>query len=319
VSTARTPGHRRAVYTALIGGHEELHEQPMAEVSEVPFICFTDDRDLRSETWDVRLVEPLLALDPVRSARALKVCGHDDLAAYDQTLWIDARVTLSEDPATILDAWLDGSDVTCPQHAFRSNVVSEFEEILLLGLDDSSRLYEQLTHYATTDPDRLEGPVPWTGILARRRTPLVEAAMWRWLVHVLRYSRRDQLSFMHALAQAGLAPRLIDIDNLESDVHLWQEPRGRSDRNPIFRVAETLRPPVAQLGELRRQLDHVTREMLIAVAAREEQITAQTERIAELTGRIGDLEREAALLRSKNAEKRRKLMALRYELRARRR
>jgi hypothetical protein len=293
----------RAVYAALIGDYEELREQPAAETSTVPFICFTDDPDLRSETWDVRLVEPLLAMDPIRSARALKLSGHIDLAAYDETLYIDARVTLAADPATILDSWLDGADVAAPRHSFRADVVSEFEMVLLAGLDESSRLYEQLTHYAVTDPERLQGPVPWTGILARRHTPAVETGMREWLLHVTRYSRRDQLSFMHALALAAVTPRLVDLDNHVSDVHQWHEPRGRSARPSVFRVADSLQPPIAEVGELRLQIADITRDMQAAVAARDARIT--------------ELDQEVALLRRRNLKKRRTLVALRRALQAR--
>ena len=132
----------RAVYTALLGRYEALTEQPCAASSDVPFICFTDDPDLRSDSWDVRLVTPALDLDPVRSARSIKITGHPDLAAYDETLWIDARIRLTADPASILDEWLDGADLATPRHSYRPDVVTEFEEVLLAGLDDSGRLYE---------------------------------------------------------------------------------------------------------------------------------------------------------------------------------
>jgi hypothetical protein len=38
------------VYTTLIGGYEKLNEQSVATNSRLPFICLTDDPDLRSET-----------------------------------------------------------------------------------------------------------------------------------------------------------------------------------------------------------------------------------------------------------------------------
>ena len=303
MSARQEKGPARAVYTALIGGYEELPEQPVADSSDLPFICFTDDPTLRSRTWDVRVVEPMLALDPLRSARALKLVGHPDLEGYDETLWVDGRVLLKVDPATVLDTWLDGADVAMGRHSFRADVVTEFEEVLLAGLDEHSRLYEQLTHYATIDPDGLTGPVPWNGLVARRRTPAVERAMQEWLLHVLRYSRRDQLSCMHALSRAGVTPRLVDIDNYHSEVHEWLEGRGRSSRPSIFRVSESLRSPVARVGELRHELDRLAGEMLVAVAARED--------------RIAQLEGELEVLRAKLRRKQKKIGRLSRRLQAR--
>ncbi len=297
----------RAVYTGLFGRYEALTEQPVAATSEVAFVCFTDDPDLRSETWDVHLVAPLLELDPVRSARAVKITGHADLAAYDETLWIDARVLLTADPTTILDAWLDGTDLATARHSFRQDVVTEFEEVLLTGLDESSRLYEQLTHYSVIAPDLLQAPVPWTALLARRHTPMVDRAMEEWLLHVVRYSRRDQLSCVHALSRGGAPPRLVEIDNYRSDLHEWRGTETRSARLPLLRVSDSLRPPVAQLGELRRELDLVRQESAVAVA------TAAATRDV----RIAELEAELDDLRGRLRRRQKRVRELRNELIAR--
>ena len=297
-------GLQRAVYTALLGRYEALAEQPVATASAVPFICFTDDPDLRSDTWDVRQVTPAFDLDPVRSARTLKITGHPDLAAYDETLWIDARVRLTVDPALVLDAWLDGTDLATARHSYRPDVVTEFEEVLLAGLDEASRLYEQLTHYTTTAPDLLEAPVPWTALLARRRSPDVDRAMSEWLLHVIRYSRRDQLSFVHALARMGVEPRLVDLDNHLSDVHEWLGVESRSSRHHLYGVSDSLRPPIARIGELRLQLEQATVLMVETVAAREETIAILEERIVGLQAQLSRRQEKVRELRGKLNEHR---------------
>jgi hypothetical protein len=291
---------RRAVYTALLGRHEALVEQPVAAESGLPLICFTDDPELRSDTWDVRLVTPALEMDPVRSARTLKIAGHPDLEEYDETLWIDARVGLRSDPGALLDGWLDGADLATVRHSYRPDVVTEFQEVLLAGLDESARLYEQLTHYSLSAPALLEAPVPWTALLARRRTPDVDRAMREWLLHVVRYSRRDQLSFVHTMARAGLEPRLVDLDNNRSDLHVWHGVESRSSRHHMFATSDALQPPVARLGELRLQLEHATALLSETVAAREEVIV-------DLEQRIRDLEAQLAQRQAKVRELRRRL------------
>jgi hypothetical protein len=297
-------GGKRAVYTALLGRYEALAEQPVAVASAVPFICFTDDPELRSDTWDVRLVVPAFELDPVRSARTLKITGHPDLAPYDETLWIDARVRLTADPAVILDDWLADDDVTTVRHSYRPDVVTEFQEVLLAGLDESARLYEQLTHYSTLAPDLLEAPVPWTALLARRRTSEVDLAMTEWLLHVVRYSKRDQLSFVHTLARVGLEPRLVDLDNYVSDLHRWLGLESRSSRQNLFRVSESLQPPLARIGELRLQLEQATALMVETVAAREETIAELEERMKGLEAQVSRRQAKVRELRARLNAKR---------------
>lgn len=279
-------GPRRAVFTALLGRYEALCEQPVAATSDVPFICFTDDPELRSDTWDVRLVTPAFDLDPVRSARTLKITGHPDLADVDETLWIDARVRLTADPGALLDEWLDGSDLTTARHSYRPDVVTEFQEVLLAGLDEAARLYEQLNHYSMQAPELLEAPVPWTALLARRRTADVDRAMQEWLRHVLRYSRRDQLSFVHTTARAGVEPRLVDLDNHRSAIHEWLGVESRSSRNYLFATSDALQAPIARIGELRLQLEQATALMSETLAAREAMIVTLEERIAGLQAQL---------------------------------
>lgn len=68
-------GVRRAVYTALIGGYEDLINQPTAHGSSVEFICFTDNPHLESTTWRLEPMTPMLPFDMVRSQREIKIRG----------------------------------------------------------------------------------------------------------------------------------------------------------------------------------------------------------------------------------------------------
>src|SRR5690606_12290848 len=44
---------KRVVYTAIMGRYEDLVEQPMAAESDIDFVCFTDNQDVKSSTWKV--------------------------------------------------------------------------------------------------------------------------------------------------------------------------------------------------------------------------------------------------------------------------
>ena len=110
-ATVSTPS--RVVYRALVGGYERLREEEVAHDSDLPFICFTDDPELTSDTWQVEVVAPRLLRDATRSARALKILGHPSL---------------------------DDADVGAPLHSYRTSVLGEAEAVLDVGLDDLSRV-----------------------------------------------------------------------------------------------------------------------------------------------------------------------------------
>jgi hypothetical protein len=239
---------KRVVYTALLGGYEDLIEQTVAAGSGVDFICFTDDPKLTSTTWQVRLVQPLFPFDMVRSQRDLKIRGHDDLAGYDEILYIDNAVYLRQNPADILSKWLAEHDYAVAPHSFRERVIDEFDEVLALSYDDPARVSEQLLHYAELYPDVLEQQPYWNGMSARRNTPEVGRMMNLWFDHVLRFSRRDQLSANVAFALGGVAINKIDENNNDAPSHQW--PAGVNRRTHLTAVTRRRAGPI--LAELRR-------------------------------------------------------------------
>ena len=240
---------RACVYTYLLGAYDQLLPQPAAADSDVDFICFTDDPGLRSDTWQVRLIESRYPSDLVRSARFLKIVGDPSLDEYDVTLCIDASVLLRARPEAIIDAWLDDEHpVALATHSYREQLIDEFDEVVRLNYDDRARVHEQLLSYALHHGDELTAKPLWTGMMVRRRTPEVAAAMQLWFDHVLRFSRRDQLSVNVALAQSGLAYRALALDNFESEYHQWPVIAGRK----IAQGKASPYPAGPLIAELRR-------------------------------------------------------------------
>lgn len=297
----RVPTIRRVVYTALIGGYEELREQPIAHESALDFICFTDDPALSSDTWQMVLIDPILPEDPIRSARQLKIIGHPRLSGYDETLWIDARVVLRADPDHVLDTWLADADLAVPRHSYRDSVVSEFAEIVRVGFDDVHRVGEQLNHYAAASAERLTRPVPWTGMLARRTSAEMDAVMHEWMRHVWRYSRRDQLSIVEATARSGIEPLLVDIDNHQSDVHIWHGPRGRRSRAVSLQAAMPFLAPIAEVGVLRGEAQRAEEQLAAARLEHRREIDAERARTSAQARLVERLEEDLRLLAEASA------------------
>ena len=219
-----------ATYTVLLGSYESLNEQEgLAERGDGAFYCFTDNRQLTSTFWDVHQVEPALPSDPVRSQRLLKIVGHELLRPFDTTFYLDNSVALKRPPSELVADWLaDPSlDIALPLHSYRESILDEFDELLNGHYDDPARLYEQLVHYAHDHPDSLTKRPYWTAMLARRRSERLDSAMSTWATHVLRYSRRDQLSARHVLDESGLSVNAIEIENFESPWHTWPIPLHR--------------------------------------------------------------------------------------------
>ncbi|WIY82635.1 glycosyltransferase domain-containing protein [Propionimicrobium sp. PCR01-08-3] len=285
----------RVVYSALLGEYENLKEQPIAAATTIPFILFTDDPTLGSDTWNVRLITPEFPMDIVRSSRDIKVLGHPGLEDFDETLWIDNRVELLVDPDQILDEWLAQSDLALFEHSFRDALINEFYAVVNEGYDDPSRVYEQLIHYAETKPEILDEKPLWTGLMARRKTHEVDAAMRLWMDHILRYSRRDQLSVNLAISDLGDRVARINGDNLHSEWHKWplleHDRRLKRDKSrPRDAFVHSIRAPLSRLSEIEgpvreyvRQLEETATERAAVIDNQQEQIDSLGREIESLS------------------------------------
>jgi FkbM family methyltransferase len=250
------------VYTVLLGGYENLNEQPVASRSRLPFICLTDDASLQSASWDCRLVTPLFPEDPVRSQRDLKIRPHLYMSDYDCSIYIDNSVILKEPPERLLEMFEPEIGFLIPRHSFRESVLDEFREVAKNGFDDSIRIFEQLNHYTFSFPDVLAQRPWWSGILVRdHRSARVCSMLEIWASHVMRYSRRDQLSINVAFTAANLSPTVLAVDNLDSDFHVWPIVDGRDRRRGTRNPNVSFMPSAVRMRYLEQQQEALKAEV----------------------------------------------------------
>ena len=131
-------------------------------------------------------------------------------------------LTMSAPPEAIFARYFGSGDLVLPLHSDRRRVIDEFTAVAANMLDDEARISEQLESYRSSDPQVLEERPYWSGVMMRdHRSVPVRQAMEIWSAHVLRYSRRDQLSANYAFRKAGITPRAIAIDAQQSWFHTW--------------------------------------------------------------------------------------------------
>lgn len=210
---------KRAVFTALLGEYEQLTELSLDKESDVDYLLFTDRPNLVSNTWQVILVDNPFPLDLSRSQRAIKIQMNELLEAYDETLYIDNNVELLVPVTQILDSWLANHDVAFAEHSDRETLRAEFQEVLRARLDTGARILDQLNAYEILYPELLEIRPLWGGMFARRKTEATLKFNKIWYQHVLRYSRRDQLSLPIALHLVNLTPNRLTLNFHGSELH----------------------------------------------------------------------------------------------------
>lgn len=254
---------KRIVYTALIGEYESFSGNDIELGDDTDLVCFTDSPNLVNSQWTFKLIKPRFPNDSIRSARYLKVMGPTLLSDYEESLWVDNTVLLTKPTDMLFDNFLSNVDFALPFHSFRESVSAEFHAVDSAGYDDPTRIYEQLMHYAQTRPDVLEEKPFWTAILLRKHTPEMQGLMQVWWEHILRYSRRDQLSLNYALKDFSLRLNALDIDNYTSNFHQWpvNTKRNRKLTKSATAIDALRTVPIAKMGALQNTVDVLKREL----------------------------------------------------------
>jgi len=186
---------RCVVYTCLFGSSELFNDFIYPRDSDIDFVCFTDDPDLRSDFWEIRLVSREL-LDPTRAAKRIKALPHRFLPEFDWSLYVDNTVRLKRPASELFERFLEParSPHVCFRHPWRDCVYDEGDEVIRSGFDDPARVRSQMSFYRRLGYPAHAGLATSTFMLRRHHDRELTPVMERWHQQVLCFSFRDQLS-----------------------------------------------------------------------------------------------------------------------------
>lgn len=197
------PRAKVAVYTAIVGGYDDLKPHPDDE--SVDWICFSD-RDQPDLGWQVRKIVPKPNIHPRMVAKRYKVLPHLVLPEYDITIWVDGS-HLVRSPHFAREAVEQLGDSSWAQyrHPDRDCIYDELEISLTLQKYVGQSMREQVDNYRT------EGhPAHWglwaAGTLVRRRNQRVADLCREWWSEIICWSYQDQLSLPVVFRRTGIRP-----------------------------------------------------------------------------------------------------------------
>lgn len=240
------------VYTVLTGNTEnELNNPLPPDSSGFDRICFTDDISIDPNGWKLVYLDSHY-LDAPRASRYPKILPHRYLPEYEWSLYIDNTVRLKRSPLEFFLKYVNDEKTNywCVPHPWRDCIYDEAEEIIRLGYDDERRVREQMDHYYKLGYPEKSGLVANTVLLRKHNTPGIIGFNEIWFQHVLRFSRRDQLSFPFLAKTLKLDYHLLDL-NLQ-DNEYWTWPGFSTKRLPRdFNedVYDWLNPQVSASGQ----------------------------------------------------------------------
>lgn len=188
---------RLVVYTAIFGDYDILIE-PHFQFTGCDFICFTDQRHLKSNIWSIRVVENC-ELPPNMMNRKYKIMPHILFPEYEQSLYIDANIAVLKNPKDLSDKYLIRNDFVVPKHYARDCVYDEALECIITMKDKTKNLKNQMLRYKEAGFPINFG-LSENGVLLRRHlNENIVALMTEWWNEFLKGSNRDQLSLPYVI------------------------------------------------------------------------------------------------------------------------
>jgi hypothetical protein len=211
------------VYTAIAGGKNDLLEPDFPDPT-VRQICFTDYNGFSSPSWEFieipsEIIEKFTdssgEIDYTRVAKIFKLQPHlfPHLQKYEASLWVDGSIQLKmRSISAFIKTLLRKSDFQVFRNPDRASVQEEVKYCIDKKKDEPSVLLAQLSHYRDQGFPDSGGLMKGGFILRRTNSTLVKRMNNLWWSELLRWSKRDEVSF----------PYLAWLHNFQYDFFPWR-------------------------------------------------------------------------------------------------
>lgn len=193
------------IYTAISGDFDDLIQHTYVS-KDADYVCYTDQVVPHPGIWEIRPLEAQ-HLDRVRSARFYKLFAHTLFPAVRFSVWIDGNIDVLNDALErSVDVLIAANTLVATNiHFSRSCTYAEALVCRNALLDDSAVILEQIAYLEQQQFPHNHGLFETNMMFRDHHQPGNISLMQSWWDMIVRFSRRDQLSFGFALFQNQLS------------------------------------------------------------------------------------------------------------------
>jgi hypothetical protein len=208
------------VYTSYTSGYDILKPHQHID-SRFEYVVFTDDTPNDYGLYEVKPL-PTNHRDGRVSTRYPKTHPHELFPNHDVAIWLDTSIMIVDDIYPIIKDFIaSGKAVGTTPHTHRAGLFEEFVVCMERDKDSYANLKSLYDFYAKIGY-KYNNLSENGFLLFRPQHHNLQTALELWWKMILKYSKRDQLSFGYSLAKAGL------------DWYRISEPPDNINNNPAF-------------------------------------------------------------------------------------
>lgn len=199
------------IYTAIMGDYDDLHA-PVVINPELKYVCFTNNKSLRSDIWEIRYVENNENIQDGLFAKRFKILPHRLFPEYDTSIWVDANIQIDKDPILLMKKYQKYADILFFPHYARMCIYDEGEVCIHWGKDSKDKILRQLKKYLDEQYPLENGLMCGGYIVRNHNRKEIVTVMEKWWFEVCNGSIRDQISLPYVLWKTMVPYDLFDLD-----------------------------------------------------------------------------------------------------------
>ena len=202
-----------AIVTVLIGAYDSKLLEFEYDNNKYDFICYTNMKRLKSNTWDIRYVDELkVPGDNARSSYWYKWNPHKylDKRKYDIMVWVDASLNYINinELGKLISRLENNSDISLliEKHPSRDTLVDETNANIKLNKDNIDNMRRQVMRYFDEGYDDKFTTMVETGLSIRKYkdAALIKLSENIWKeISPKENTKRDQLVFDYCVWKTG--------------------------------------------------------------------------------------------------------------------
>jgi len=197
---------RIVIYTAIFGKYDILRN-PLYVDQKIDYICYTNDKYLTSEIWDIRYIDCEQDNMPLE-VRKYKCMPHRFLSEYDISVWIDARMQIKNSILEYIKENMRNTGMLFFPHSERDCVYQEGAACITQHKEDVTKLIQQMYKYSYQGYPEHNGLYCGGCIVREHNRSEIIKIMEDWYEEILCTSVRDQISLPYILSKHNFSPDL---------------------------------------------------------------------------------------------------------------
>lgn len=212
--------NKNVIYTTIIGGYDDLPKLLNGSVDGWDYVCFTDDKNLKNEDWQIIYIDNNCS-DDKRLSRYFKTNFHDFFYEYETILYIDASMDVN---INLYDysKLLKNNDILFLIHPFNKNIKEEMDLVLKINYENITNINKLKEKYLKEkyvyDNGLFAG-----GILIYKNNKNIIYFYNDWWFMINNYSHRDQLTLNYVLSKHNLKHGTIKYNNVINKYFIQRE------------------------------------------------------------------------------------------------